>query len=235
MNRPTAWEIERKIAGLIYNFKLSRDEAEALDYATRHARDISEAQRGRIVAAYLRALKLDHTNYEFHEALLGYHLYAGQNELLNHRALEELAQALPYGERATALNPVSAEAAFDMGETCRHMYDRLTRQDLLNLVDESAYEPADWYKAEARRWYSTAIRLHPQNGIYREGYGKFLMLTGELRSARAQFEKGVEIFAEKPWFQKPFEERLERIKERLKRELPAPSAPGGSGAAAGAL
>jgi O-antigen ligase len=226
MDRPTPWEIEREVAGLISSLQLDKEEAAALDSAARHARDITAEQRGQIVAAYVRALRLDPENYEFDEALLGYHLYAGQNELLNHRAVNELAQALPYGRRAVALNPLSAEAAFETAETCRHMFDRLTREDRLNLIDRSAYKPVDWYEDQARHWYQAAIGLYPENGVYREGYGKFLMLAGDLRSARAQFEKGVEIFVDKPWFQEPFKRKLEQIEQRLRRERLTPSADG---------
>lgn len=226
MNRPTAWDIEHEMASLSYKLKLSRAESDPLAYAVRHARDISAEDRERIVAAYERALRLDPGNYEFQEALLGFHLYAGENELLSERALDELSKALPYGKRAAALNPLSAEVAYDMGETYRYMYDHLSRTDWRHVIDRSAYEPTDWYKEAARRWFDKAIELHPENGVYREGYGKFLMLAGDLRAARAQFEKGVDIFAKKPWYQAPFKARLKRIDEELKRERLTPPTSG---------
>lgn len=137
-------------------------------------------------------------------------------------ALTAFNRAIPYGKEAFRLNPLSARVAFDMGETYKLMYGILTADDRSGTLDRSAYISVEECEAEARRWYHLALKLHPENGLYRRGYGEFLELTGELRSALEQYRKGMEIAAKKQRIQRGFEQKsFERQIRRVEKELVA--------------
>lgn len=144
-------------------------------------------------------------------------------------ALAAFNKAIPYGKEAFSLNPLSARVAFDMGETYKLMYGILTADDRLGTLDGSAYMSAEECEAEARRWYHLALKLHPENGLYRRGYGEFLELTGELHSALEQYRKGMEIAAKKQRIQRGFERCIQRVQKELilRRKSQPPDEPDG--------
>jgi len=205
-------DVDRTLRRMGHKETLDPEAIKELMRAARAARSMTQEDQERIVAAYQRAIRLDGSNFEFHAALLNYYVYVGQNRLLNHEALRELARGMPHGLEATRLNPLSAMTAFNMGEMHREMYDRLNRQDLFNLVDQTDYEPVDYYKKKARDWYEVAIGLHPENGTYREGYADYLVLAGELQAALGQYRNGVEIFSTMRRYETVFEDGIEQVK-----------------------
>ncbi len=209
---PMMEDVNRRLSHVGRKEKLEPEAIEDLMWAGRAARSMTQEDQERIVAAYRRAIRLDESNFEFHAALLNYYLYVGQNKLFNHQALRELVLGMPHGLDAARLNPLSAVVAFNMGELHKEMYDRLNREDRLNLVDKTAYEPLDYYKNKAREWYEVAIELHPENGTYREGYADYLVLAGELQAALEQYRKGVEIFSSMRRYETVSEDGIERIK-----------------------
>ncbi len=209
---PMMQDVDRTLRRMGHKETLDPEAIKELMRAARAARSMTQEDQERIVAAYQRAIRLDGSNFEFHAALLNYYVYVGQNRLLNHEALRELARGMPHGLEATRLNPLSAMTAFNMGEMHREMYDRLNRQDLFNLVDQTDYEPVDYYKKKARDWYEVAIGLHPENGTYREGYADYLVLAGELQAALGQYRNGVEIFSTMRRYETVFEDGIEQVK-----------------------
>ena len=123
-------------------------------------------------------------------------------------------------------NRIAAGVAFSMGETYKWMYSLLKADDPFGLVDRSLYETPDFYMEQAGNWYERAIRLHPENGWFREGYGQFLEWAGDLEAALEQYEKGIEIFASAPWLQEELRPDIRRVQKKLEtRRQPAPAEP----------
>jgi O-antigen ligase len=209
---PMMRDVEWRLRTTGREAKLEPEEIEALVRAGRAARNMTDEDQQQIVAAYRRAIRLDESNFEFHAALLNYFVYVGQNKLFNHQSLGELTRGLPYGLEAAGLNPLSATVAFNMAELYREMYDRLNREDLLNLIDETAYQPLDYYRDKAREWYEITAKLHPESGAYREGYGDFLALAGDLRAALGQYEQAVKVFGSMRRYETVFENGIEQTK-----------------------
>ncbi len=226
LESPTAREIDQTIRQVARAKQLEPRQVDALITAASRARRLTLEDQDLIVTAYQKAIRLDHSNFEFHAALLNFYRWKGANSVLRKDvALEAFGRAIPYGKDAFRLNPLSARVAFNMGETYKWTYSILKADDPFGLVDKSAYKPLDFYEAQARRWYDTAIRLHPENGIYREGYGQFFEWAGELRSALVQYNKGLKIFADAPWHQAVFKKRIRRIEKKLRQLEPGPSTP----------
>jgi O-antigen ligase len=191
-------------------------QADAVTKATRRARGVTPEEAEQIVGWYRRAIRFDNSNFEYHAALLSFYCWKGANSVLRKDvALKALSRAIPYGDRAFGQNRLAARVAFDMGETYKWMYSILKADDPFGLVDRSRYDAPNFYNEQARNWYERAIRLHPESGWFREGYGQFLEWAGDLDAALAQYEKGIEIFADAPWRQEELRPRIRRVEKKL--------------------
>ncbi|MBN1917048.1 MAG: O-antigen ligase family protein [Verrucomicrobia bacterium] len=236
---PTAWQVRRQVELAGRRNGLDNDGVMRVTDALLRVQAIEESEE-KVIAAYRNAARLDDSNFEFHAALQNFNYFKGEvrkrsyeqliaqlarpkgRELVDVKieALRALTESIGAGRRAFTLNPMSGSVAFGLGEAHKQMYDILKRDDLpgrLAGFDASHYDPPEYHQQQAREWYIRAVELHPNNAVFRDGYGGFLQWTGEYGSALEQYEMGMKLLEKRPLDQSSFSKRIEPIEERLRR------------------